>query len=157
MLYHMNMLPFPLEAGAFLPHTPPMLCIDVLLFASETEAEASVTLCPGHLLLHEGRLHESGFIELAAQTAGAMKGYNEKKEGKPVRDGFLAAVQKFSCAGFAREGDTVHIAIKLVAEMGGVSLLEARISREAAGCSELLAQGKLKVFIVPEQENGGEA
>jgi predicted hotdog family 3-hydroxylacyl-ACP dehydratase len=151
------MSPFPLPAADLLPHRPPMLCIDLLLHASAHEAEASADLFPGHLLLHKGRLHESGFIELAAQTAGAMKGYNEKIKGRPVRDGFLAAVRKFSCPGIAGEGDTLRIAVKLVAEMGGVSLLEAGISRDAAGCREILAHGTLKVFIVQEQENGEEA
>lgn len=151
------MLTFPIQAVTLLPHRPPMLCIDTLLSASENEAEAVVTLHPGHMLLHQGRLHESGFIELAAQAAGAMKGYNEKKENRPVRDGFLAAVQKFSCAGAAREGDTLHITVKLVAEMGGVSLLETQISRNAAsGCRDVLAHGKLKVFIVPEDGMPGE-
>lgn len=151
------MLSLPLPAAELLPHRPPMLCIDMLLWASESEAEASVELSPGHLLLHERRLHESGFIELAAQTAGAMKGYNEKKQGKPVRDGFLAAVQKFFCSGFAGEGDSLRITVNLVAEIGGVSLLEVSILRETADCREMLAHGKLKVFIVPEQESGGEA
>jgi predicted hotdog family 3-hydroxylacyl-ACP dehydratase len=125
-----------------------MICVDELLCASATHAQARVRLSPGHILLHNGMLAESGYVELAAQTAGAMKGYLEKKRNIPVREGFLAAAQNFSFHGKALQGDVLRIAVALTARVAEISLLEASILREEGnGDSLLLARGKLKLFI----------
>lgn len=127
-----------------------MLCIDRLLSASATAAEAEVLLSAGHVLLHEGVLTEAGCVEMAAQTAGAMKGYAEKVLGLPVREGFLAAVQDFYIAEAAREGERLHIVIRLQMEISGVTLIEAEIFRVPDASTEErpapVASGKLKVF-----------
>lgn len=137
-------------AEQYLPHRPPMVCIDELLCASTTHAEALARLDPDHILLHEGTLTEAGYVELAAQTVGAMKGYLEEQHGLPVREGFLAAARNFSFHGTARAGDTLHITVALAAEVAGVSLIEASIARKGDnGDVTLLADGKLKLF-VPE-------
>ena len=142
-----HMHDFPVPAHDLLPHAAPMLCIERLLRASETEAEAETVLFPGHLLLHDGRLTEAGFVEIAAQAAGAMKGYWETRRGLPPRKGFLAAAQDFVFPGEAEAGDILLVAVAVVAEVAGISLIEASISREGPdGSREVLAQGKLKVF-----------
>ena len=138
-----------------------MLCIDRLLSASARMAEAETTLNAGHALLCGGLLSEAGYIEIAAQTAGAMKGYGEKSLGLPVRNGFLAAVQDFFMHERAREGDVLHTSVSLQAEIAGVSLLEAVITRvsgpgeSVAGQGAPLAAGKLKVFVF-EMDTAGE-
>lgn len=142
-----------------LPHAAPMRCIDRLLSASVASAEAEVLLSAGHILLHEGLVTEAGYVEMAAQTAGAMKGYAEKVLGLPVKEGFLAAVQDFSVDETAQEGETLRITVHVLAEISGVSLIEAHIFRVAdaqAGEEQTttLASGKLKVF-VPEQIPAG--
>lgn len=150
-----------MPAGPFLPHAPPMLCLDRLLYASESDAEAEVVLKPGHILLHEDLLYDAGYVELAAQTAGAMKGYLEScAEGGAGSGetspglGFLAAVQDFSVMGSAGTGDILRIRVNLRAEVAGVRLLEAEIRRVlSGGPSEILARGKLKV-VVPEEIPG---
>jgi predicted hotdog family 3-hydroxylacyl-ACP dehydratase len=127
-----------------------MVCIDELLCASATQAQARVRLAPDHPLLHDGMLTEAGYVELAAQTAGAMKGYLEKELSLPVREGFLAAAQNFSFHGKALQGDVLRIAVALTARVAELSLLEASVLREdEGGGSTLLAGGKLKIF-VPE-------
>ena len=141
----------PLPAGGLLPHKPPMLCIDTLLAASDVAAEAQAYLAPGHILLHGGVMSEAGFAELAAQTAGALKGYGEIVKGLPARDGFLAAIQDFSILALAKQGDTLRIVIRETAEIGGVSLIEAVIARWTDGVEEaVLARGKLKVFVIKD-------
>ncbi len=125
-----------------------MLCIDTLQYAATHEATALAQLRHGHILLHAGVLTRAGHIELAAQTAGTMKGFAEAQLGSPVREGFLAAAQDFSFLSDAKEGDTLRIEVVLTAEVAGVSLLEAAIYREKDGEEpELLSTGKLKVFM----------
>ncbi len=150
-LIKVSMPNFPLPAREVLPHAAPMLCIDALICASENSAEAEAFLAPGHILLHKGSINEAGYVELAAQTAGAMKGYAEKALGLPVRQGFLAAVQNFSVRACARRGDRLRIAVTRTAEVAGVSLLQAEITRiREDGARESLAGGGLKVFIPPQ-------
>ncbi len=137
----------PIPACELLPHAAPMLCIDRLLRTSETEARAEAILSPDHILLHNGRLTEAGFVELAAQTAGAMKGYWEKKRGLLPRKGFLAAAQDFLFPGKAECGDVLLVSVAVVAEVADVSLIEAEITRARTDePREILARGKLKVF-----------
>ena len=141
---------FPIPAHTLLLHAPPMLCIDFLLSASDTEAEAEVTLAPGHVLLHQGILTRAGYVELAAQTVGALQGYGERIHNLPVRKGFLATAQGFSVSADALEGDVLRIFVTLITEISGVSLIEGTISRLGKkAVPELLAHGRFKVF-VPE-------
>lgn len=150
----------PALAGDYLPHAAPMLCIDTLISASATSAEADVLLSAGHILLHKGRMQEAGYVELAAQTAGAMKGFADKVLGLPAREGFLAAIQDFSVYGLATQGERLRITVSLQAEVSGISLIKAEIFRSSiTGSAEqegtLLASGKLKVF-VPQSTDDGE-
>jgi predicted hotdog family 3-hydroxylacyl-ACP dehydratase len=110
-------------------------------------AETETYLHDGHLLLHNGALTEAGCVELAAQSAAAMKGYAEITLGMPVGEGFLAAVRDFTFTGQARTGDTLRIAVGVTAEVAGISLVEAVIRRrESEKDFPVMAHGSLKVY-----------
>ena len=136
---------FPFDARALLPHEGPMCCIDRLLFSSKTAAVAEADLHPGHSLLTGGALDPAGYVELAAQTAGAMQGYDQRLQGLPPKSGFLVGVQDFALLGAAAAGDTVRMEVAIVAELGSVTVLTAKVFRGES----LLAEGRLKVY-VPE-------
>lgn len=135
--------PLPLDAEALLPHAGPMCCIDTLLASSKKAATAEVTLTPGHSLMRGDVLDGSGYLELAAQTAGAMQGYDQLVQGLPPKPGFLVGAQDFHIHGEARVGDTVRIDVTLTAELAEVSVLSAVVRRDAV----VLAEGRLKVFV----------
>jgi predicted hotdog family 3-hydroxylacyl-ACP dehydratase len=133
----------PLRAERLLPHRPPMLCIDELFACTEDGASASARLHEGHILLDaDGHMEPVGFIELAAQCAGAARGFRVLKEGGERGPGFLAGVRDFSVFAPACVGDTLVVHVCALSELEGVRLLEARIYRG----DELLAGGKIKVF-----------
>ena len=134
---------FPIAAASLLPHAGPMCCIDTLLASSKKAACAMVTLFPDHSLLRGGVLDEAAYLELAAQTAGAMQGYDDHIRGCPPKPGFLVGVQDFHIHGEARVGDILHIDVTLTAELAEVSVLSATVRRDI----ELLAEGRLKVFV----------
>jgi predicted hotdog family 3-hydroxylacyl-ACP dehydratase len=136
---------FPIEARALLPHAGPMCCIDRLLASSKTGATAEATLVPGHSLLRGDALDGAGYVELAAQTAGAMQGYDLYVQNLPPKPGFLVGVQDFCIHDEALVGDTLCITVALTAELAEVSVLSASVFRGGS----LLADGRLKVF-VPE-------
>jgi predicted hotdog family 3-hydroxylacyl-ACP dehydratase len=123
-----------------------MCCIERLLSSSETAAVAEVTLTPAHSLMNGDALDKAGYVELAAQTAGAMQGFDLFRQGLPLKFGYLVGAQDFIFHRGARAGDTLTIKVTLEAELGEVSVLSSRILLE----EELLAEGRLKVY-VPEE------
>lgn len=134
---------FPLDARTLLPHEGPMCCIDRLLSSSKTSAASEAYLHPAHSLLTDGALDPAGYVELAAQTAGAMQGYDQFMRGLPPKSGFLVGVQDFVIHGVARAGEMVRMNVSVIAELGEVTVLAAEVLRGET----LLAEGRLKVFI----------
>jgi len=61
----------------------------------------------------------------------------------PLKSGFLVGAQDFLFFGQAVAGDTVRMEVTIEAELGEVTVLSAKISRN----DQLLAEGKLKVFV----------
>lgn len=107
----------------------------------------------GHILLNKGFISDAGYIELAAQTAGAVKGYRDKSAGRPIGGGYLAAVQNFTVHGRARRGDSLRITVTLLTELSGIRLIYAEVRLKAGYSSdsgELLASGRLKLFAPDE-------
>lgn len=134
---------FPFAVGPLLPHAGPMLCIDRLLSSSKTAAVAEATLTPEHSLLREGILDSAAYVELAAQTAGAMQGYDLFLQGQPPKPGFLVGVQDFIIHGGAGMGDRLVMDVAIIAELGEMTVLAARVCRDGV----LLAEGRLKVYV----------
>lgn len=144
-------LTLPAPAADLLPHEGRMCCIDTLLHEEGDNAVAAVVLQPGHALVTDGTLDRAGFIELAAQTAGARQGYVRKKKNLPPGAGFLVGAQEFVFAHDAHTGDALEIFVELTGEFRGVSVITASIRRG----NEELARGKLKVFEPPSNFGGG--
>lgn len=137
-----------MEANKLLPHRIPMCCIDRLLTASSDAATAEVVLTKDHILMEESGITTLGYIELAAQTAGAMQGYATLKKGIPPQEGFLVAVQQVDFLAPAQLNSTLLINVKLLGEYQGVSVLSF-IVRDA---QEKKACGKLKVYITNDTQ-----
>lgn len=138
-------LSLPAPVADLLPHEGRMRCIDTLVHEEEDNAIAEVTLRPGHALVTNGILDKAGFIELAAQAAGARQGYVRKKKNLPPGAGFLVGAQDFIFAKDAYLGDKLEIFVRLTGEFRGVSVITTSIRRG----EEELAFGKLKVFEPP--------
>lgn len=134
-----------MDVAKLLPHAGPMCCIQRLLSSSETAAVAEVTLTPEHCLVTEGKLEKAGCVEMAAQAAGAMQGFDMFLKGLPPQAGYLVGVQDFDFYASAEVGDTLTITVAIETEFGEVTVIFARVLKKG----ELLAEGRLKVY-VPE-------
>lgn len=146
----MNKPTLPLAAAALLPHKSRMCCIDRLVEFSESSATAEAELRPGHILLNnDGAMEPCGFIELAAQTAGAM--YGAGSAAGSVSLAMLTSVQKVAIFGDARLNDALRITVTVIGELEGMLSLQFTIHNQtsAAGDMPLLAQGRLTAY-VPE-------
>jgi predicted hotdog family 3-hydroxylacyl-ACP dehydratase len=122
-----------------------MCCIDSLLASTKTMAVAEVALAHGHSLLDGDTLAPAGYVELAAQTVGAMQGFDRQRQNLPPQSGYLVGVQDFTVFGAARVGDRLEMEVHIEAELGEVAILTA----EARCGQTMLAAGRPNVH-VPE-------
>lgn len=139
---HNTHLPAP--AAALLPHEPPMVYIDRLLEADHNRGLCETSLTPGHMLLdRQGRMDRCAFIELAAQSFAAFKGWEFVRQGLPFPIGYLVGAQGFECLGDARMGDHLRIETVALGTFEGFGVVRATITRG----DDILAQGKIKLYV----------
>ena len=136
-------LPLPIPAAQLLPHQQAMCCIDSLLTCGPDSAQALVHLKDGYIFLNNGILERAAYIELAAQTAGAMQGYLALHSKEQISSGYLVGAQDFTFFADAFAQQTLLITVAAVSAFQNICLVEASIQAEGT----LLAQGLLKVFI----------
>lgn len=144
----MNKLTQPLEAVALLPHKSRMCCIDRLVEFSKVSATAEAKLRPGHILLNADSIMEPcGFIELAAQTAGAM--YGASSIAGNVSLAMLTSLQKVTILNDARLNDVLRITVNVIGELEGILSLQFMIHRQNSDATDmpLLAQGRLTAYV----------
>jgi predicted hotdog family 3-hydroxylacyl-ACP dehydratase len=134
----------PLSAEELIPHRLPMRLIDRLLEIEGKNGvvEAQVAAkCP--FVDANGTLEDVAMIELIAQAYAALKGYLDRLEDKPVRQGFLVGIKKITMLKSARAGDRLRIEIHTLGEVADFAIAEGRIWRG----TELIARGEIKVWI----------
>ena len=141
-------LALPLDVERLLPHRPPMRLVDRLVEA---------TLGPDCLLADvAGGLEPVALIELIAQAYAAVRGYEERSQGRPVQVGFLVGVSTITfpdLPGFRLTASTrLEIRVRTVGMFAGFALAEGEV-RAGDRC---LAAGGIKVW-VPVDEEGGTA
>ena len=133
----------PIPAAQLLPHQQAMCCIDSLLTCGPDSAQALVHLKDGYIFLNNGILERAAYIELAAQTAGAMQGYLALHSKEQISSGYLVGAQDFTFFADAFAQQTLLITVAAVSAFQNICLVEASIQAEGT----LLAQGLLKMFI----------
>ncbi|MBU0729654.1 MAG: ACP dehydratase [Proteobacteria bacterium] len=135
----------PCPAIDLMPHRPPMLLINRLL-ARDREKDTGIA---------EGVIPEAGFfydpengflpeyfIELVAQSAAAINGYDALVDGKPQMKGFLVGVDDFVMEGSAQPGETVQIHLIKKLEFGAVTIMEGRV----AGARGEICHGNVRAW-----------
>ncbi len=134
----------PLAAEELIPHRLPMRLVDRLL---EIEGKNGivealvVAKCP--LVEAGGLLEDIALIELIAQGYAALKGYLDRLEDKPVRQGFLVGIKKLTRLETAWVGDRLRIEIRTLGELADFAVAEGQIWRG----TDLIARGEIKVWI----------
>jgi len=140
----MSHFELPAPARQLLPHTGAMVYIDRLVEAGEERGVCEAMLSPGHMLLDgDGRMDRAGFVELAAQSYAALKGWELVRQGLPLPIGYLVGAQGFEFLGDAFAGDRLRIETASLGTFEGFGVVMASIAREG----EVLAQGKIKLFV----------
>lgn len=128
----------------FIPHRGAMRLVDELVDVDEDHAVVEATVPADGMLVHDGRMPSYIVIEHMAQSIAAWAGARARREGRPVRLGFLLGTRKLELhcddlpAG-ARLRMSVHC--ELIAD-NGLGMFDCRVEHDG----ELVAQGKVSVF-----------
>ena len=94
------------------------------------------------LVCSDGRLDDVVLAELMAQAYAAIKGYCDKLEKIPAKQGFLVGIKKVERLLSAQAGDRLRIKVNTMAELGDFSVAEGEVWRD----DDLLAKGEIKVW-----------
>jgi len=140
----MTELTLPLEAEELIPHRLPMRLVDRLLeIEGKNGLVEAVIAADGPLVDSRGRLEDIALTELLAQAYAAVKGYLDRVNGLPVRQGFLVGIKKLVKLGPVHASERLRILIRTLGELEDFAVAEGEIWRD----QELIARGEIKVWI----------
>ncbi len=140
----------PMAALNLVPHRPPFLLIDQLIdFAGEAGVVKSV-IAPDNLFLSEdGQFREIAMVEILAQSAAAIKGYNDLQQEREIRKGFLVDIREFLFKKKCYRGDTIYTRLEITKSFSGFSVISGVIER----AGEEVANGSLKLWVPDDSED----
>ncbi|MBN2427423.1 MAG: hypothetical protein JXK94_03705 [Deltaproteobacteria bacterium] len=140
----MSELTLPMNAEELMPHRLPMRLVDQVFEVEDGKGVIKALVRSDCFLVDEaGRLEDSALIELLAQSFAALKGYRDRRDGKPVRQGFLVGIKNFARLKSVQAGDLLRIEICTIAELNDFAVADGKIWCD----SELFAHGEIKVWI----------
>lgn len=140
----MGALSLPLAAEELVPHRLPMRLVDQLLEIDGRNGIVGAQIlaeCP--LVDMNGKLEDIALVELIAQSYAALKGYLDRLQEKPVRQGFLVGIKKLNWLGAVFAGEQLLIKIRTLAELDDFAVAEGEVWRG----DMLIANGEVKVWI----------
>lgn len=140
----MKIVSLPAKADHFLPHAFPMVFIDRLLEVDGERGMCELQLTSAHVFVDaQGRMDRTCFVELAAQSFAAVKGWKLACQGSPFSSGFLVGVQAFECLDDARIGDLLQIETLEIGGFDGYTVVRVTINRGG----DTIARGKIKLYV----------
>jgi predicted hotdog family 3-hydroxylacyl-ACP dehydratase len=127
----------------YIPQRPPVVMVDSL-YGVEGDTSSTGFTVPGEgVFCTGGVLDECALIENMAQSAALRVGWLCAAEGRPVPLGFIGSVGKCEISRPARSGETLTTTLRVVAEIGGVTMAEATVKV----ADEQIARCTLKIFL----------
>lgn len=140
----MSDLSLPLDAQELIPHRPPMRLVERLLEVDGNNGVVEARIDPAALLIAaDGMLEDLALVEIMAQSYAALKGYIDRRDQLPVRQGFLVGIKKIVCHGSVQANDLLQVHIRTIAELEDFAVAEGKIRRG----DEVIAEGDVKVWI----------
>ncbi len=127
----------------YIPQRPPVVMVDRFHGVEGDCSRSGFTVPPDHIFCAGGVLDECALVENMAQSAALRVGWLCVSSGSPVPLGFIGSVGKCDIVRKVRAGETLHTTIKVVAQVGEVTLAEAEITSGG----ERVAACTLKIFL----------
>jgi len=126
-----------------LPHEPPMLWLDRVLFRDGDAVRCALEIRPDHVFVEDGLVEPVVSIEWMAQTVGALVGIIDRGNDQNPRPGYLIAIPEASFAvdTFA-VGDRLEIEAKRVWGDDELASFECAVAR----AGQTVAKAQLSVY-----------
>jgi radical SAM protein with 4Fe4S-binding SPASM domain len=136
-------LPMDIERLKLVPHRRPMLLVDSLDGVGERSAKVRVEIKPDNLFLDaKGVLDEVVYMEMMAQAAAALNGFNQLGVSESVLKGFLLGVKNMVVYTSACAGDVLDISVFKYGRFEEFGILRCKINRG----QDVLAEGEIKIW-----------
>lgn len=127
-----------------IPQRAPMVLVDTFDgIDSAGMSHTRWTVGEENPFVEDGWLTECGTIEHMAQSAAARVGWCCCAEGRAVPVGFIGAVSHFTAHRLVRVGTCLHTVLRVVQQVGPISLVEVAVVAEGGP----VAEGQLKIFL----------
>lgn len=96
-------------------------------------------------MVADGSFTETGMLENIAQTCALRMGYMARYVNMDdnVGIGYIASIDRTVVHGVAQVGDTITTHVSVVAELGGMQMVEAQVRRD----DTLLMETKMKLVV----------
>jgi 3-hydroxymyristoyl/3-hydroxydecanoyl-(acyl carrier protein) dehydratase len=151
-----NNLTLPMSADKLVPHRPPLCFVKRLLeFSAQTGIVESVIESDNIFLNEDGSIPTLTLVEVIAQAAATVKGYDNLLQGEGIKKGFLVDIREIRFMGQCFRGDRLLIRIEILRTISGFSIVRG----EAARNGEIIALGTIKLWVTEdsnlEQHAGG--
>ena len=134
------------EILQLLPQRAPIVMVDKFYGVEEDCSFSGLTISADNIFCQLGYFAEVGLIEHIAQSAAARVGYIYTKNGESIPLGFIGSVDKFMLYKLPRAGNDLYTEIKVMQEIGDITLISAKTSV----ADELIAECRMKIFLKKE-------
>jgi predicted hotdog family 3-hydroxylacyl-ACP dehydratase len=131
---------------ALIPHRPPFVMVDELLFADGLSARTSYRVSRDNLFVENEKWNEAGLLENMAQTVAAGAGYMAKKRNEAVQAGFIGAVKNFMVGNLPCVGDELVTETIITDSVFNMVHVTGNIRHN----DTLIASCEINIFIGPQ-------
>ncbi len=127
----------------YIPQRPPVVMVDAFYGVEGECSHSGFTVPEDCIFCRDGVLDECALIENMAQSAALRVGWLCVSEGRRVPLGFIGSVGKCVFRRRVRAGETMHTTVRVVAEVGNVTMAEAEITSGDG----IICSSTLKIFL----------
>jgi radical SAM protein with 4Fe4S-binding SPASM domain len=134
----------PAAVGTTIPHGPAIRFVDWILSVGERAACTEFVVRADSLFVDsDGRLDETAYIEMIAQSFAASHGFHLSADEQAMHRGMLLGVKDMVIHGTARVGDRLLIDVRKITRFGDFGVVEGTVSRDDG---MILASAEIKVW-----------
>lgn len=126
-----------------IPQQPPMVMIDRLIKAEETETITALVVRADNVFVENGYLCEPGLIENMAQTAAAGMGAQPSTPGSKPRKGYIGALKNLKIDKLPAVGEEIITRVTVMHTILNATIIQAEVRHH----DEVIARGELKIFL----------
>ena len=138
-----NITTLPMSTQHLIPQKQGMRVVSRLLKIGERYGKVeSVFSMNSPFINKDGSIEEMAYMEIMAQSAAAMNGFEKFDTGAPDPGGFLIGGQKIKIHTKAYVGEQLITDIYKTTKFGNFGILTATIKRQ----DDLIAEGEIKIY-----------